>query len=63
MCCLFGMADYGHHFNGRQKSRMLSILAIECEERGVDATGVAYGQNGQNRKVGDTISRRCFTVK
>ena len=28
MCCLFGMADYGHHFNGRQKSRMLSILAI-----------------------------------
>lgn len=49
MCCLFGMVDYGHHFNGRQKSRMLSILAIECEERGVDATGVAYNSKGRLR--------------
>lgn len=47
MCCLFGMVDYGHNFNGRQKSRLLSILAAECEERGIDATGVAYNSGGR----------------
>ena len=29
MCCLFGMVDYGHSFNNRQKTRLLSILAAE----------------------------------
>lgn len=47
MCCLFGMVDYGHNFNGRQKARLLSILAAECEERGIDATGVAYNSKGR----------------
>ena len=47
MCCLFGIIDYGHNFNGRQKARMLSILATECEARGTDATGIAYNSGGQ----------------
>ena len=42
MCCLFGMSDYGHHLSGRQKSRILYPLSIACEERGTDATGMAY---------------------
>lgn len=46
MCCLFGMVDYGHSFNNRQKTRLLSILAAECEERGIDAAGVAYNSKG-----------------
>lgn len=46
MCCLFGMVDYGHSLNGRQKSRLISILAAECEERGKDAAGVAYNSRG-----------------
>lgn len=47
MCCLFGMIDYKQNFSGREKSRMLSILATACEARGTDATGIAY--NAENR--------------
>lgn len=47
MCCLFGMVDYSHSFNGRQKTRILSILSAECEERGTDATGIAYNSVGR----------------
>ena len=42
MCCLFGMFDYSGRFSGREKSKILSVLAKECEARGTDATGVAY---------------------
>ena len=46
MCCLFGMIDYGGNFTGRQRTRLLSILAAECETRGTDASGIAYNSNG-----------------
>lgn len=46
MCCLFGMIDYGNTLSGKQKSRMISVLATECEVRGTDATGIAYNHNG-----------------
>lgn len=46
MCCLFGIIDSGGSFSGRQKDKILSILAIECEARGVDATGIAYNSKG-----------------
>lgn len=46
MCCLFGMIDYGNNFTGRQRTRLLSILAAECEARGTDASGIAYNANG-----------------
>ena len=42
MCCLFGMIDCNGHFGSKQKSGILSVLATECEERGTDATGIAY---------------------
>ena len=42
MCCLFGMIDCRGRFSAREKARILSVLAIECEERGTDATGIAY---------------------
>ena len=42
MCCLFGMIDCNGRFRSKQKSRILSILATESEERGTDATGIAY---------------------
>lgn len=42
MCCLFGMIDYGNNFTGRQRAKLLSVLAAECEARGTDATGIAY---------------------
>ncbi len=41
MCCLFGMLDYSGHFTGRQRMAVLSILDVECEASGTDATGIA----------------------
>ena len=49
MCCLFGLIDYGHHLAGREKTRMVSILAAACEARGTDATGIAYNVSGDLR--------------
>lgn len=49
MCCLFGLIDYGHSFTGRQKQKMLSVLASACEIRGTDATGIAYNVGGTLR--------------
>lgn len=42
MCCLFGLLDYSGQLTAREKNHILSVLATECEERGTDATGVAY---------------------
>lgn len=42
MCCLFGLIDSRGQFSAKEKSRILSVLATECEERGTDATGIAY---------------------
>ncbi len=47
MCCLFGLLDYGDVWTAKQKERILSVLAIECEERGIDATGISYNNKGQ----------------
>lgn len=49
MCCLFGILDYGHNLTPRQKQRMLSVLSTACEERGTDATGIAYNSGGYLR--------------
>lgn len=42
MCCLFGMVDCQGWFSAKEKAHILSVLAAECEERGTDATGIAY---------------------
>lgn len=42
MCCLFGIHDYGHSLTRKQRSTILSVLSVACEERGTDATGIAY---------------------
>lgn len=47
MCCLFGIHDYNHYFNKKQKNVILSVLSTECEARGTDATGIAYNANGK----------------
>lgn len=47
MCCLFGFVDYGHKLSRKQRSRLLSILSTACEERGTDATGIAYNVRGK----------------
>ncbi len=42
MCCLFGIYDYGHKLSRKEKTKMLSLLSVACEDRGTDATGIAY---------------------
>lgn len=49
MCGLFGLIDYRHTFDGNQKSKILSALAIQCEARGIDATGIAYNSGNRLR--------------
>lgn len=47
MCCLFGAVDYGHKLTRKQRLRLLSTLSTACEERGTDATGIAYNLGGR----------------
>lgn len=47
MCCLFGLIDTKHALSGREKSKILHILASESEVRGTDATGIAYNLGGR----------------
>ena len=63
MCSLFGMIDYGQSLSGKKKSRMLSALAKECEERGTDATGIAYNHNGTLRIYKRPLPARKMNFK
>lgn len=47
MCCLFGFIDYGHQLTRKQRSRLLTVLSVACEDRGTDATGIAYNYDGR----------------
>lgn len=42
MCCLFGILDYGESLSKKQINRMVSLLSVECEARGTDATGISF---------------------
>ncbi len=47
MCCLYGFIDYGRKLTRKQRLRLLSTLSTACEERGTDATGIAYNLDGK----------------
>ena len=47
MCAIFGLIDYNRTLNAKQRQRLLRVLSEECEERGTDATGYAFNQNGK----------------
>lgn len=42
MCCLFGLLDCRHRLSIEQRKTILRELAVASEERGTDATGMAY---------------------
>lgn len=46
MCCLFGFVDYGHQLSRKVRHRLLTVLSTACEDRGTDATGIAYNFDG-----------------
>ncbi len=50
MCCLFGIVDYQNNLTPRQLNRITAVLSRACEERGTDATGIAYNWN-DNLKI------------
>ena len=60
MCCLWGLIDYQGRLSGRQKSRLLTVLASESEARGTDATGVAYNANGKLNVYKRPVAPRKF---
>ena len=55
MCCLFGLFDYQGSLSRRQKERILSALSVAAEERGTDATGIAYNDEGSLK-----VFKRCL---
>jgi len=46
MCCLFGLIDYNNMFTRRQREKIIRVLSLESQQRGTDATGIAYLGNG-----------------
>lgn len=46
MCCLFGLYDYGGSLSRRQREHIVRVLSVESQQRGTDATGIAYLKNG-----------------
>ena len=57
MCAIFGLIDYNHTLNAKQREKVLRVLSQECEERGTDATGYAYNSRGKL-----TVFKRPFAA-
>lgn len=51
MCAVFGLIDYGKVLTARQRECILWRLSVDCEERGIDATGYAFRENGKLKVV------------
>ncbi len=63
MCSLFGMIDYGKAISEIQKMKLIKTLSICCEERGTDATGIAFvTENGIQIKK-KAVPARKFRFK
>ena len=63
MCCLFGLIDYHQSLTGREKNRMLFVLASACEARGTDATGIAYNVGGTLRIYKRPAPAHCLRFR
>lgn len=47
MCAIFGFIDYKNTLTKSNREKLLKILSNECMERGTDATGISYMNNGK----------------
>lgn len=47
MCALFGWLDCGRNLSHRQLKKLTQELANAAEERGTDASGISYVDNGE----------------
>lgn len=51
MCAIFGLIDYGKVLTAQQRECILWRLSVDCEERGIDATGYAFREKGKLKVV------------
>lgn len=49
MCSIFGIIDYGKVMSKKQGVKLLNVLGIAAEVRGIDATGIAWVENNKIR--------------
>ena len=42
MCCLFGLYNYKATLSRKEKNQIITALSMAAEDRGTDATGIAY---------------------
>lgn len=63
MCSLFGIIDCGSSLTGRQRAGIVSILAAECEERGVDAAGIAYNAGGHLHIIKRPVPAHALRIR
>lgn len=60
MCAIFGLIDYGKVLTAQQRECILWRLSVDCEERGIDATGYAFREKGKLKVVKSPFPRtRC----
>lgn len=64
MCCLFGLLDYKQQLPLKQRQKILLTLSAACEDRGTDATGIAYFQGRQRyiQKAPRPAHTMCFHI-
>jgi glucosamine 6-phosphate synthetase-like amidotransferase/phosphosugar isomerase protein len=47
MCSLYGLLDYNGALDTKVRRAIIHSLSVVCEERGTDATGIAYFDSGR----------------
>lgn len=64
MCCLFGIINYGKPLKPANMAQLLCCLSISAEQRGQDATGIAYNYDGEMRILKKPLPahKLCFNV-
>ena len=47
MCAIYGFVNYKNWVSGEKLKQLVKSLSIQSEERGTDASGIAYVRNGE----------------
>ena len=47
MCAIYGFVNYKNLVSGEKLKQLVKSLSIQSEERGTDASGIAYVRDGE----------------
>ena len=47
MCAIYGFINYKNLVSGEKLKQLVKSLSVRSEERGTDASGIAYVRNGK----------------